>query len=106
MPIIKIEMQLHAQTKQEGDWFIARVPDLDIYTQGHTEEEALSNLTEALQLFVESCFEQGTLEQVFRDCGYHTSHHHSLESEINSDDHIINVPLSLVASNAAANHAC
>ena len=39
---------------REGDWFVAQCLGLDIASQGETEEEAIANLKEALQLHFES----------------------------------------------------
>ena len=36
---------------QEGEWFVAQCRDLVIASQGHTEEEAVENLRDALQLY-------------------------------------------------------
>lgn len=38
---------------QEGDWFIAQCLEVDVASQGKTEEEALNNLREALELHFE-----------------------------------------------------
>jgi predicted RNase H-like HicB family nuclease len=38
---------------REGDWFVSQCLDLDIASQGSTEEEALANLREALELHFE-----------------------------------------------------
>jgi predicted RNase H-like HicB family nuclease len=35
---------------QEGEWFIAQCREVDVASQGETEEEALENLREALEL--------------------------------------------------------
>lgn len=39
---------------QEDDWFIAQCLEVDIASQGESEEAALDNLTEALELYFES----------------------------------------------------
>lgn len=39
-------------------------------SQGSTKEEALSNLKEALHLFIVTCHEMGTLDEVMKDCGF------------------------------------
>jgi len=45
-----------ASVWQEGDWFVAQCLEVDIVSQGETEEEALANLREALELHFEpSC---------------------------------------------------
>jgi predicted RNase H-like HicB family nuclease len=38
---------------REGDWYVSRCLELDIASQGETEEEALANLKEALELYFE-----------------------------------------------------
>jgi predicted RNase H-like HicB family nuclease len=38
---------------QEGDWFIAQCREVEVASQGLTEEEALDNLGEALELHFE-----------------------------------------------------
>jgi len=39
-----------ATTWQEGEWFIAQCIEVDVASQGHTEDEALENLRDALEL--------------------------------------------------------
>jgi len=39
-----------ASITQEGDWFVAQCLEVDMTSQGETEEEALVNLGEALAL--------------------------------------------------------
>lgn len=39
-----------ATTWQEGDWIVAQCLEVDVASQGQTEEEALANLREALAL--------------------------------------------------------
>ena len=38
---------------QEGEWFIAQCREVEVASQGLTEEEALVNLSEALELHFE-----------------------------------------------------
>jgi predicted RNase H-like HicB family nuclease len=37
----------------EGDWYIAQCLEVDVASQGKTEQEALQNLEEALELYYE-----------------------------------------------------
>jgi predicted RNase H-like HicB family nuclease len=39
---------------REGDWYVSQCLELDIASQGATEEEALANLREALELHFEA----------------------------------------------------
>jgi len=36
---------------QEGTWFIAQCLDVDVASQGHSEDEAIANLRDALELY-------------------------------------------------------
>jgi len=38
---------------REGDWFVAQCLEVDVASQGKSEEEALANLREALELHFE-----------------------------------------------------
>ena len=38
---------------QEGEWFVAQCREVDVASQGVTEDEALDNLREALELHFE-----------------------------------------------------
>lgn len=38
---------------REGNWYVAQCLEVDVASQGETEEEALSNLQEALELHFE-----------------------------------------------------
>ena len=46
--------RLTAVIEREGDGYVALCPQRDIASQGHTIEEARTNLTEALTLFFET----------------------------------------------------
>jgi predicted RNase H-like HicB family nuclease len=45
--------QFAASVWREGDWYVAQCLQCDIASQGETEDEALSNLKEALELYFE-----------------------------------------------------
>ena len=42
-----------ARVWREGDWYVSQCLEIDIASQGTTEEEALENLREALELHFE-----------------------------------------------------
>ena len=42
-----------ASVWQEGDWFVAQCLEVDVASQGNTEDIALANLREALELHFE-----------------------------------------------------
>jgi len=39
---------------REGEWYVSQCLELDVASQGETEEEALANLKEAVELHLES----------------------------------------------------
>ena len=39
---------------QENEWYIARCVEIDVISQGHSVEESLRNVKEAIQLYIES----------------------------------------------------
>ncbi len=45
--------QFTASVWREGDWFVAQCLEVDVASQGESEDEALRNLEEALELFFE-----------------------------------------------------
>ena len=53
-----------ASVWQEGAWYVAQCLDVDVASQGRTEDEALANLREALELHFEE--PQATLTPVTR----------------------------------------
>ena len=42
-----------ASVWREGDWFVAQCLEVDVASQGESEDEALANLREALHLYFE-----------------------------------------------------
>jgi predicted RNase H-like HicB family nuclease len=49
------EVTLHftAVVTREDDWYVARCLEVEVASQGHSVEESLANLTEALELYFE-----------------------------------------------------
>lgn len=67
---VTFQVSLPYVVKKRGTWFISSCPVLDVSSQGRTGKEAQENLIEALQLFLVSCYERGTLSQVLRESGF------------------------------------
>ena len=91
---VQVEFTVPAEVREDGAHFIAVCPPLDVFSQGDTEQSALVNLAEALQLFVESCYERGTLEQVLKDCGFKPDGN---SGGFQESGRMVRVPLPLVA---------
>ena len=67
---IVFNMKLPCKLQKRKNWVLASCPVLDVTTQGETENKAKKNLSQALSLFLISCFERGTLDDVLKDCGF------------------------------------
>jgi len=68
--ILTIELKVGITISREGKWFISRCPALDIVSQGATVEETKEMINDAIELFISSCIERGTLREVLKDCGW------------------------------------
>jgi predicted RNase H-like HicB family nuclease len=49
-----VKRQFTATVWREGDWYVSQCLEVDVASQGATEEEALANLREALELYFEA----------------------------------------------------
>lgn len=45
--------KIHTITWKEDNWFVAKALEVEVASQGKTENEALTNLKEALELYFE-----------------------------------------------------
>ncbi|MFN3420118.1 MAG: type II toxin-antitoxin system HicB family antitoxin [Armatimonadota bacterium] len=48
-----MKRKFNAVVWKEGKWFVAQCLEVDVASQGRTEQEALENLREALELYFE-----------------------------------------------------
>jgi predicted RNase H-like HicB family nuclease len=67
---ITMNVKLPIEILKRERWYVASCPALDVASQGETIKKAKDSLSEAVSLFLISCLERGTLEQVLRDCGF------------------------------------
>lgn len=68
--LIQLSMRLPAKITKKRNLFVSLCPVLDVCSQGDTIEEAKSNLIEAITVFIISCVNRGTLEEVLKGCGF------------------------------------
>jgi len=57
-------------TFKEGGTYVAYVPELDVSSCGATDDEARRNIREAVQAFLETSAEMGTLDEILKEAGY------------------------------------
>ena len=65
-----IDFNLPFRLKKKKNYMVATCPMLDIVTQGSNEQQAKDNLTEAARLFLLTCIEKGTIDEVLKHCGF------------------------------------
>ncbi len=67
---IKVSLSALIDKEKETGLYVSYCPALALYSQGKTEKEAGENIVEAVELFIETCIEEHTLEKVLEDCGF------------------------------------
>jgi predicted RNase H-like HicB family nuclease len=97
---VQVKFRLPAVVSKKNGWFISSCPLLDVFSQGKTKKQALDNLQDALKLFIESCFERGTLGKILKQSGFETSDARRPALPDGHQDYV-NVPLSLIAKRHA-----
>jgi predicted RNase H-like HicB family nuclease len=95
---ITMTIKLPIKVVKKRRWYVASCPVLDVFSQGETEKEAIDNLSEALSLFLISCLERGTLEQVLRECGFNDVSPEIVNKPTLSKKRYIDIPLSLLSN--------
>ena len=63
------KLLLNVIVKEENKGYSVICPELNVASQGETFEEAISNIKEAVELYIESAEELGTLDEVLEQLG-------------------------------------
>ena len=74
LPHVFVTSYFAGSIHREGDLFVSRCEALPVASQGRTESEAIVNLAEAVQLFVDDALAHGSLDEVVRRYGWRTTH--------------------------------
>ena len=59
-----------AEFFQEDDVYVGLCPELNVSSFGEDIEDAQRSLQEAVEAFIETCEEMGTLEEVLEEAGF------------------------------------
>ncbi|MEK7397337.1 MAG: type II toxin-antitoxin system HicB family antitoxin [Candidatus Poribacteria bacterium] len=59
-----------AEFFKEGDLYVGLCPELNVSSFGDDMEDAKRSLQEAVEAFVETCEEMGTLKEVLEESGF------------------------------------
>jgi predicted RNase H-like HicB family nuclease len=65
-----MEIEFTTQVFKEGKMFVAHTPELDLSSCATTEAKALTNLQEAVRLFLEEAGKAGSLDQILKEAGF------------------------------------
>ena len=66
----KAKIEYTVQVRQEGKQFVAHAMPLDVMSCGPTPERASQALREAVELYLATATEAGTLAEVLEEVGY------------------------------------
>jgi predicted RNase H-like HicB family nuclease len=96
--LLKFELKVPVEVHKGSTAYIARCPIFDVSSQGKNPEQAKKNLVEALFLFVTTCFEMGTLDEVMKQCGFKPSKTVAGKLSLKKDQELLSVPLPFMVS--------
>ncbi len=77
---IRLLINIKPPTKDFPYWE-AIYPEIDLATQGETQEIAWKNAVEALRMWLSSLSEDGILADVLRECGFSTYRIQEIEED-------------------------
>lgn len=66
----RVDVEYTTQIWREGEQYVAHATPLDVTSAGATVEKARLALAEAVELFLSTAVEIGTLEEVLEKAGY------------------------------------
>lgn len=64
------ELVYRVEFYKEGDVYVGLCPELNVSSFGEDIEAARYSLHEAVEAFIETCEEMGTLEEVLEEAGF------------------------------------
>jgi predicted RNase H-like HicB family nuclease len=65
-----MEISFTSQVWKEGKMYVSHAKELDVSSCGRTIKEAKKNLIEAVECFLETACEMGTLEEILEEAGF------------------------------------
>jgi len=65
-----MKIEFTSQIFKEGKMFVAHAPELDISSCATTKGKALTNLQQAVRLFLEEAEKKGSLQQILKESGF------------------------------------
>lgn len=74
--VVHFSLQVVVDIRKENDVYYIGSDAFDIHSQGYSEDEAKENIIEAIQLFIESCYERGVLADALKELGFEPDREH------------------------------
>jgi predicted RNase H-like HicB family nuclease len=65
-----MEINFTTQVWKEGKTYVSHAKELEVCSCGRTIKEAKKNLIEAVECFLETAEEMGTLDQILEEAGF------------------------------------
>ncbi|MGB8657058.1 MAG: type II toxin-antitoxin system HicB family antitoxin [Candidatus Zixiibacteriota bacterium] len=65
-----MEISFTTQVWKEGKTYVSHAKELEVCSCGRTVKEAKKNLIEAVECFLETAEEMGTLDQTLKEAGF------------------------------------
>jgi len=97
MAPITVKIEFSVVVEEKEGYFLASCDSLDVYAEGATHDDAKDHIGEALDVFVTTCIEMGSLERVLSDAGYKKAVHEDTVRP-NLKEELVSVPFSLLAA--------
>ena len=67
---VLLNLVLPVRIKKKAKVYVSSCDVFDVHSQGYSLSEAEKNLIEAIKIFFISCYERGTLDEAFKECGF------------------------------------
>ncbi len=97
MATLTIRASLPVEYAKEDGVVVASCDKIGVYSQGCTFSEARKNIEEAVNLFLLTCFEMGTLDEVLKECGFAPLSNGQVDNDANGSE-MIDVVLPFIAA--------
>ncbi len=94
---VQVEVKLQICIEKTESGYIAFCEPLDIYAEGSSKRKAEANIREALSLFLETCLEMGTFNEVLTSSGFQKTVVRKKKNMIECEN--IKVPVQLLVAN-------
>jgi len=98
--VVKMPFEIN----KEDNVFVSICRPFNICSQGDNESEAIENLKEAIELFITTCFEMGTFDQVMKECGFQVQKKVKKNNQFKQP--FIDVPINFIAAHSTKIAQC